>query len=62
MDKITVGIFWICDEGGYLDIVYDTEQYAPDWRSDFGDEFIVYENGKFIFKSINGNVLNEFNM
>ena len=24
--------------------------------------YIVYENGKFIFKSINGNVLNEFNM
>ncbi|MBE5750854.1 MAG: hypothetical protein E7357_00410 [Clostridiales bacterium] len=43
MDKITVGIFWICDEGGYLDIVYDTEQYDPDWRSDFGDEFIMYE-------------------
>lgn len=42
-EKIKVGIFWICDDGGYLDIVYDTEEYSPDWRSDFGDEFIMYE-------------------
>ena len=42
-EKIKVGVFWVCDEGGKLDIIYDTEEYPADWQSDFGDEFIVYE-------------------
>lgn len=41
--KIIVGVFWVCDDGGQLEIVWDTEEYSPDWRSDFGDEFILYE-------------------
>ncbi len=46
MEKvIKPGIFWVCDEGGDLDIIYDIEEYSPDFRSDFGDEFIVYEKG-----------------
>ena len=42
-EKIKVGVFWICDDGGTLDIIYDVEEYDADWQSDFGDEFIVYE-------------------
>ena len=42
-NKITVGVFWLCDEGGSVDVIYDTETYSPDWKSEFGDEFIVYE-------------------
>ncbi len=42
-EKIKVGIFWICDEDGKMGVVYDKEEYDPDWTSDFGDEFIMYE-------------------
>ena len=42
-NKIKVGVFWVCDDGGELEIIYDYEEYDPDWKSDFGDEFIVYE-------------------
>ena len=42
-EKITVGIFWICDEGERMGIIYDKEEYSPDWKSDLGDEFIMYE-------------------
>ena len=41
--KITVGIFWVCDDGGEFEFIWDKEVYDADWRSDFGDEFIVYE-------------------
>ncbi|MBQ8291409.1 MAG: hypothetical protein IJX88_02730 [Clostridia bacterium] len=44
-DKITVGVFWVCDEGGSMGVIYDKETYSPDWQSDFGDEFIIYEKG-----------------
>lgn len=43
MDKIKVGVFWVCDDGKGFDIIYDIDEYDADWRSDFGDEFIVYE-------------------
>ncbi len=42
-NKIKVGVFWVCDDGGEVEIIYDIEEYDSDWKSDFGDEFIVYE-------------------
>ena len=42
---IKPGVFWVCDDGGDLEIIYDTEEYFEDFHSDFGDEFIVYEKG-----------------
>jgi hypothetical protein len=42
--KVTVGIFWVCDDGETLQLIYDTEQYNPDeYFSVLGDEFIMYE-------------------
>ena len=42
-EKIKVGIFWVCDQGEELEIIWDSEEYPKDWVSDFGDEFILYE-------------------
>jgi len=42
-EKIKVGVFWVCDDGENLDIIWDTEEYEEGWVSDFGDEFILYE-------------------
>lgn len=42
-EKRVVGVFWVCDDGKKLDLIYDTEAYSSDYVSDFGDEFIVYE-------------------
>ena len=40
---IKVGVFWVCDDGGELEIIWDKEEYPKGWVSDFGDEFILYE-------------------
>ena len=42
-EKRIVGIFWVCDDGKKLDIIYDTEEYSTDYVSDLGDEFVIYE-------------------
>lgn len=42
-EKICVGVFWVCDDGKNLEIIWDKEEYEKGWVSDFGDEFILYE-------------------
>jgi hypothetical protein len=42
-EKVTVGVFWICDTEGKMGVVYDKEEYDADWTSELGDEFIMYE-------------------
>lgn len=56
---IKPGVFWVCDDGGDLEIIYDTEEYSSDFRSDFGDEFIVYEKGhREVWKQLSNKFFN----